>query len=644
MPTRRLPIGAEVLAGGVSFRVFATGKRAIELVLDPYGASPQRVPLEPDGEAHWHAWVPGARAGARYLFRLDGDDALVPDPCSRFQPEGPHRASEVVDPRRFAWTDHGWRGRTLREAVIYELHVGTFTREGTWRAAAAHLPELARTGITVIEVMPVAEFAGAFGWGYDGVSLFAPYHRYGTPDDLRRFVDRAHSLGIAVLLDVVYNHLGPDGNYFPRFSDRFWSDRYETDWGASPRFDGEGAEPVREIFVANARYWIEEHHFDGLRIDATQDTYDFGGGEHILAAVTRAVREAAPDRSTLVIAENEPQQIELVRPRSAGGAGMDAIWNDDFHHSAAVALTGRNEAYYCDYRGSAQELAAAARHGFLYQGQRYAWQSLRRGTPALGEPPETFIAFLENHDQVANSIDGRRLHQLASPAKYRALVTLLLLGPATPMLFQGEEFMASAPFLYFADHHAGLAPLVAKGRREYLAQFPSIGRAEVALDDPADPLTFERSKLDDEERRSHRAHRAMIEALLAIRRDDRAISGAANQGKRWVDAATLSERDVLIVRWLSPVDDDARLLVVNLGPTRHLASCSEPLSAPPLGRRWRDVFVSEDPAWGGRGAPPLEQDDGWHLTAECAVLLSPEPDPVPRFGPPARKRRGDEAR
>ncbi|UJR86914.1 malto-oligosyltrehalose trehalohydrolase [Sandaracinus amylolyticus] len=634
---RRAPIGAEVQREGVELRVWSPVARRVEAVLDPGTRHERRVLLDRDGTQHWRALLRDAGPGTRYGLLLDDDPKLYPDPGSRSQPDGPHGASAVIDPRAFAWSDHAWRGRALREAVFYEMHVGTFTREGTWRAAADHLRELADLGITVVEMMPVSAFPGRFGWGYDGVSLFAPYAGYGTPDDLRAFVDRAHELGLAVILDVVYNHLGPDGNYLPRFAPSFFSDRYETDWGVSPRFDGPGSEPVRDLVIANARFWIDEYHFDGLRIDATQDVYDFDDHEHIVSELARAVREAAPDRTTLVIGENEPQRVALVRPRHEGGMELDALWNDDFHHSAAVALTGRDEAYFRDYTGSAQEIASALKHGFLYQGQRYAWQSQRRGTRTLGIDPKRFVAYLQNHDQIANSLDGRRLHQLTSPARYRALSSLVLLGPSTPLLFQGEEFLASSPFLYFADHEPGLAESVRKGRTEFLAQFPSLGSpdARSRLADPAALDTFERSKLDHQRRDT--AHLAMVRTLLAMRRDDPTIAGETRVG---LDAAALSEpaEHALVLRYLGSTPDQDRLLVVNLGPSRFLPSCSEPLCAPPFGARWRDAFSSEDPRWGGRGTVPTEQDDGWHLTAESTVLLVPEPDPTPRFGPPKKTR------
>ena len=487
---RQLPIGAEALPeGGVHFRVWAPRCGRVEVVLEGgpgYSAdNPQGIALTPETPGYFSGHVAAAAVGTRYRFRLDNSDALYPDPASRFQPDGPHGPSQIIDARRFRWTDGAWRGVTLEGQVIYEMHIGTFTREGTWASAMRELPELAALGITVLEVMPVAEFPGRFGWGYDGVDFFAPTRLYGEPDDFRRFVDRAHALGLGVILDVVYNHVGPDGNYLKQFSEAYFTDRYTTDWGEALNFDGENAGPVREFFIANAGYWIAEFHLDGLRLDATQNIYD-QSTEHILAAMTRRVREMAGGRSTIIVAENEPQHVKLVRPHEQGGYGIDALWNDDFHHSAMVALTGQNEAYYTDYLGKPQEFISAIKWGYLYQGQLYTWQKQRRGTPGLGLPA-TFVIFLQNHDQVANSAHGQRCHVLTSPGRYKALTALMLLGPGTPMLWQGQEFAASSPFFYFADHQPELAQLVYQGRVEFLSQFQGIATPEMQayLPDPA---------------------------------------------------------------------------------------------------------------------------------------------------------------
>ncbi|WP_437304869.1 malto-oligosyltrehalose trehalohydrolase [Sorangium sp. So ce388] len=619
---RRLPVGAEVLVGtarGVHFRVWAPARRKVEVVLEAGPGSGEAAALRAEEGGYFSALVPAAASGTRYRFRLDDDEKLYPDPASRAQPEGPHGPSEVIDPGAFAWGDAGFRGAPLKGQVVYEMHIGTFTREGTWEAAARELPELARIGISLIEVLPVNEVPGRFNWGYDGVNLFAPMRNYGSPDDFRRFVDAAHRAGIAVILDVVYNHLGPDGNYLSQFSKDYFTDRHKTDWGAAINFDGPRSEAVREYFIANAGYWIEEFHLDGLRLDATQNIYD-GSKDHVLAAISRRAREAAGGKATFIVAENESQEEWLIRAQERGGYGLDAVWNDDFHHSAKVALTGHNEAYYTDHEGSPQEFLSALKHGFLFQGQRYTWQKQRRGTPVLGADPARFVLFLENHDQVANTAKGERLYHLTCPGKFRAMSALLLLAPGTPMLFQGQEFGSSAPFLFFADHKPELAALVRKGRAEFLAQFPSYATPEVraGLDDPADPATFERCKLDFSEREKNAGIYALHEDLIALRRRDPVI---AAQRPRGVDGAVLSERAFLL-RYFGD-DGDDRLLLVNLGRDIHRGSLPEPLFAPPPGRRWETSWSSESPRYGGQGSPPVITEDGVHIPGDAAILLHP---------------------
>jgi maltooligosyltrehalose trehalohydrolase len=558
---------------------------------------------------------------------LDGESDLFPDPYSRFQPDGPHGPSRVIDPAKFPWTDSGWGGVSLRGQVLYEIHVGTFTREGTFAAAVRELPELAACGITCLEVMPVAEFPGRFGWGYDGVNLFAPTRLYGEPDDFRRFVDAAHSHGLGVILDVVYNHLGPDGNYLRQFAPTYFTDRYKTEWGEAINFDGPDAGPVREFFAANAAYWIDEFHLDGLRLDATQNVYDdTAPDKHILTEIGRRVRQAARGRRAIVVSENEPQCPELCRPVKAGGYGLDAVWNDDFHHSAMVALTGRNEAYYTDYLGTAQEFVSAVKYGYLYQGQWYSWQEKRRGRPGLDLPPAAYVTFIQNHDQVANSGRGRRVHQLTNPGGYRAMTALLLLAPGTPMLFQGQEFAASAPFLYFADHGPDLADLVRAGRIEFLAQFRALTdpRMESVLAPPHEPNTFEVCKLDFAERETHAEVYRLTKDLLKLRRSDPAF---AAQAHRAVDGAVLGE-SAFVLRFFA--DDGDRLLIVNLRRDLHLVVCPEPLLAPPGRSKWEVVLSTEDPAYGGSGSGPVETEaEGWRIPGEAAVVLTAVPDPGP---------------
>jgi maltooligosyltrehalose trehalohydrolase len=609
---RRLTVGAELQdGGGADVRVWAPAARRVALVM-PGEGSGREIPMEAEGDGYFHAFDPTATHGGRYWFRL-GDD-LRPDPASRWQPDGPHQPSAYVDPGAFRWTDAGWRGLKKDGHVIYEMHVGTFTREGTWRAAAAELEELARIGVTVIEMMPVTEFSGRFGWGYDGVDLYAPAHIYGTPDDLRAFVDRAHAVGIGVILDVVYNHLGPDGNYLSDFSEDYFTDKYKNDWGRAINF--ETSPPAREFFVQNARYWIDEFHFDGLRLDATQDIQD-ASAEHVIAAMVDAARAAAGDRSLLIVAENEPQDTRLVRPAAARGYGVDALWNDDAHHTAVVALTRRREAYYRDYQGSPQELISCARWGYLYQGQYYSWQKKNRGTSALDLLPHTFVSYLENHDQVANSPFGRRLHQLAAPAQYRAMTAWLLLGPATPMLFQGQEFASSKPFLYFADHHGDLGESVRKGRIEFLAQFPSLTDERVVerLPAPGDEETFAACTLDFGERERHRAAYALHTDLLQLRRTDPVLARA---GCHRPEGAVIGP-GAFLLRYLDAEHGD-RLLLLNLDCDLDFTPAREPLIAPPSGSRWVLAWSSESPQYGGQGTPPLSKE-AWVVPGGCALFF-----------------------
>jgi len=620
-PRRRLPVGAEVMPeGGVHFRVWAPRRRRVEVVSESEGKQTP-TELQAEDEGYFSAHVRAAGDGTLYRFRLDGEDYLYPDPVSRFQPDGPHGPSRVVDPSAFRWADAEWEGAALKGQVIYEMHVGTFTREGTWGSAARELKGLSELGVTCVEMMPVADFPGRFGWGYDGVCMFAPTRLYGEPDDLRRFVNEAHRVGLAVILDVVYNHLGPDGNYLRQFSEDYFTDSRQTEWGEPINFDGPNSEHVREFFVANARYWIEEFHMDGLRLDATQSIFD-DSDEHILASVARGVREAARGRETIIVAENEAQESRLARPPARGGYGLDALWNDDFHHSALVALTGRSEAYYTDHRGTPQEFVSAVKYGYLYQGQRYKWQRKRRGTPAFDLNPEVFVNFLQNHDQVANSARGERVHALASPGRLRALTALVLLAPSTPMLFQGQEFASSAPFLYFADHEPELARKVRRGRVEFLAQFRSIAtrEARACLAAPEDEQTFERCKLDFAERDSHKMIYEMHRDLLRLRREDAVFSA---QKKGGVDGAVLGAES-FVLRFFGDGGDD-RLLFVNLGADLNLNPAPEPLLAPPEEKLWTLLWSSEDCRYGGGGTAQPETKNNWIIPGHSALVMRPAP-------------------
>ena len=603
-PPRRLPVGAELIADGeVSFRVWAPDRRRLRVVVD---GTPTELVRDPAG---YFGGTAAARAGSRYGLLADDERSPLPDPASRAQPDGPEGFSEVVDPDGYRWSDAQWPGPDPSALALYELHVGTFTPAGTWRAAAERLPDLHDLGVTAVLMMPVAEFSGQFGWGYDGVGWFAPSHLYGRPDDLRHFVDHAHAVGLGVILDVVYNHLGPRGNYLATFASAYFTDRYENEWGDALNFDGAGAAAVRAHVLANVTYWIREFHVDGFRLDAVQQMYD-QSPEHIVAELTRRARDEAAPRRVVLIGENEPQTTRFIRPPDQGGYGLDGLYNDDFQRSARVRLTGIREAYYSDYRGTAEELLAVARRGFLFQGQRSGWQQKPRGTPALDRPSSQFVCFLENHDQVANSTRGARLSELAAPGQLRALTALLLLMPTTPMLFQGQEYGTHVPFVYFADYPEPLAGQVRHGRTSFLAQFPRMTTSPPP--DPAARQTFEACRLrqDAAPARACRfwlLHRALLEARRPL----------LGQGLVHVDGATLSP-DVLLLRYFRE-DGTDRLLIVNLGTDIQLHGCAEPLLAPPDGRRWRLAWSSEDVAYGGSGTPPLS-DSQWMAPGHAATI------------------------
>ena len=614
--TRRYPIGAEIVGDGVSFRVWAPDHAQVSVVLDEGEHA-----LTADRDGYFTGVVAGIGAGTEYNFRLGTDETVYPDPASRAQPRRPKGASAVVDPASFAWTDAGWPGITIAGQVLMEIHIGTFTADGTWAAAADKLPLLKDIGVTVVTMMPVNEFPGRFGWGYDGVDLFAPTHLYGKPDDLRRFVDRAHGLGMGVLLDVVYNHFGPDGNFMKAYAADYFTDRHTTDWGEALNYDGPNAHGMRDLVISNAAYWVDEYHFDGLRLDATQNIYDDAApADHVITQLAAAARTAAGRRSIVIVAENEPQNTDLLRPVQDGGFGLDGVWNDDLHHSALVAATGRNEAYYQDYLGTPQELIAAAKYGYLFQGQRYAASRHNRGVPALDMKPAAFVTFTENHDQVANSARGLRLHQLAGPSLTRAITAYSLLMPGTPMLFQGQEFWSSKPFCFFADHHPELAELVRKGRHMSLAMFASLAdeAGQAQLPDPESDHTFHVCQLDWAERETHHHIVDFHRDLLTMRATTPAFSVNHRPA---VDGAVVGP-EAFAMRFFDDNGDD-RLLLVNLGRDIHRASIADPLVAPPRSKGWGVIFSSENPAYGGTGTPPVLHGGGWTLPGHTAVVLAP---------------------
>jgi maltooligosyltrehalose trehalohydrolase len=424
---------------------------------------------------------------------------------------------------------------------------------------------------------------------------------------------------MGVLLDVVYNHLGPDGNFLKAFADGYFTDRYECEWGEAINFDGPDAQFSRDFFLSNACYWIDEFHFDGFRPDATQQIFD-ASKPGIIAEITERARRAAGRRKILIVAENEPQKTELMKTVDGGGAGLDALWNDDFHHSMIVILTGTSEAYYSDYHGSPQEIVSAAKYGYLYQGQRSRWQNNPRGSPSLQVKHEKFICYTENHDQIVDSAWGSRIGQMTSPGRHRAATALLLLGPWTPLLFQGQEFAASTPFLYFADHTSETSALVVEGRKRFLSQFPSLATPTMqeALVPPSKEETFQACKLDLGERIEHFQFYGMFKDLVRLRKEDAVFS---LQGEAGIDGAVLSDR-AFMLRFFG--GDTVRLLIANLGADLLFSPASEPLLAPPQEQIWQVIFSTEDPQYGGSGTTEVELDRGWRIPAEAIIALASE--------------------
>jgi maltooligosyltrehalose trehalohydrolase len=494
-----MPFGAEAGAGGVRFRLWAPGQERVVLDLEGIHHEMNRL------ENGWHELLLAqARPGDRYRYLL-ADGLAVPDPASRANPDDVHGPSMVVDPLAYDWREAGWRGRPWHEAVVYELHLGTFTPEGSFAAARGRLAGLAALGVSAIELMPVADFPGRRNWGYDGVLPFAPDACYGTPDELKALVDQAHALGLMVLLDVVYNHFGPEGNYLHAYCRRFFDPAHHTPWGAAIAF---GQREVRDFFVHNALYWIEEFGFDGLRLDAVHAIRD-DSAEHIVCEIGRALREGpGRERQVHLVLENDRNEAHFL------GRCASAQWNDDLHHVLHVLATGESDGYYADYaQAPLERLGRALAEGFVYQGEASPFRDgAPRGEPSAGLPPTAFVSFAQTHDQVGNRAFGERLDALADPAASEAALGCVLLAPQVPMLFMGEEFAARTPFQFFCDFGPELAAAVTRGRRGEFERFASFARE---IPDPNDEATFLRSKLDWSARDPARL--ALVRELLALR-------------------------------------------------------------------------------------------------------------------------------
>lgn len=516
-----MPFGAALDGMGARFRLWAPTAERVELMLQ--SEIGRETLLMNAVDAGWfEVRVGHARAGDRYRFRIDGGTE-VPDPASRHQPEDVHGPSALVDPESYRWRDDAWHGVPWHEVVLYELHIGTFTREGTFAAARERLPYLRDLGITAVELMPIADFPGARNWGYDGVLAFAPDGVYGHPDDLKRFIDAAHGVGLAVFLDVVYNHFGPEGNYLHVYARDFFTARHETPWGTAINFDGTGSRTVRDFYVHNALYWLEEYHFDGLRLDAVHAICD-ESPTHILTEIAEVVRRG-PGRGRCVhlVLENDDNAASFLERAQNGARGYDAQWNDDAHHALHVLVTGETDGYYSDYADApVRHLARTLAEGYAYQGERSHYRGRPHGEISRHLPATAFIDFLQNHDQVGNRAFGDRISTLASAEALRAAYALLLLAPAVPLLFMSEEFGCTQPFPFFCDFGGELGQAVTAGRRREFAAFArfSAPRATEAIPDPNASSTFESAVIDWDALRApqHAAWHARFTHLLAMRR------------------------------------------------------------------------------------------------------------------------------
>ena len=562
-----MPFGAECREdGSVRFRLWAPAARQVELHL---AGNSTQIPLERRDEGWFDLVTDVARPGTQYHFRINGEQE-VPDPASRFQPRDVHGPSEVVQPDAFDWRDHAWRGRRWEEAVIYEVHVGAFSSDGTFTAVRERLDYLADLGITAVELMPVADFPGRRNWGYDGVFLFAPDSVYGRPEDLKELVRSAHERGIMVLLDVVYNHFGPEGNYLRSYAPQFFTDRHRTPWGDGINFDGPESRVVRDFFIHNALYWLTEYHFDGLRLDAVHAIID-DSAPHILEELAGAVRTAVGSgRHVHLILENDRNQARyLEHGEHCQPKWYTAQWNDDIHHALHVLITGERDGYYVDYsKHPLEQLGRCLIEGFAYQGEVSLHRNgERRGEASASLPPTAFVSFLQNHDQIGNRAFGERIIDLADPRAVRAAMAILLLAPSPPLLFMGEEFGADTPFLFFCDFEKNLATAVTEGRRNEFARFARFNdpAQRERIPDPSADTTFEASRLNwsDIEQPGHAEWLGFYRGLLTLRCQHivpRLLTGCI------VDANYEIQGDRgITVHWNFPRPAEELILMANLG-------------------------------------------------------------------------------
>jgi maltooligosyltrehalose trehalohydrolase len=561
-----MPFGAQPTEQGVRFRIWAPSCKEAGLCLPGPpgdGSREQVLPMDAQGGGWFELTVPETGAGTRYRFEVNA--TRVPDPASRFNPEDVHNASEVIDPAAFAWRDTGWRGRPWEEAVIYELHVGTFSPEGTFKGVIERLDYLAELGVTAIELMPVADFPGSRNWGYDGVLPYAPESRYGRPEDLKELVQAAHERNLMVLLDVVYNHFGPEGNYLHIYAKEFFTEHHHTPWGAAINFDDAGSHEVREFFMHNALYWLKEYHFDGLRLDAVHAIID-DSSPHILIELAERVHAGMePARQVHLVLENDANKA-----RYLGHGWYAAQWNDDIHHALHVLSTGESDGYYLDYaERPAYHLGRCLAEGFAYQGEVSAYRNFEtRGEGSHHLPPQAFVSFLQSHDQVGNRAFGERITQIGREEAIRAAAAVYLLAPNIPMLFMGEEFAANSPFQFFCDFGDDLRKAVTQGRRREFAQFTRFSDSAIqdAIPDPNAVQTFLASKIDWNSLQ-HEVHADWLKYyrnLLRLRRDIivprlRGMKGQEGVKSQEADFEVFAPR-ALRVQWQLGDESTLRLL------------------------------------------------------------------------------------
>jgi maltooligosyltrehalose trehalohydrolase len=609
--------GAQLTKNGVRYRTWATDKKQVTtVILDDKGKIIRELPMQLEDTGYYSVIDPHSKAGNLYKFRLDGN--LYPDMASRFQPSGVHGASQVVDFHGFRWTDEGWKPPRLGDLVIYELHVGTFTKEGTYEAALTKFDDLSNMGVTTIELMPVADFAGNRNWGYDGVFLFSPAHCYGKPDDLRRLVDAAHAAGLSVLLDVVYNHLGPDGNYLGSYSTKYFNPEHHTPWGDAFNLDKPDAAPVRSLFAENSLYWMREFHFDGFRLDATHAIPD-ESEKHLIQEITESVQA----NDGIVICEDPRNERKLILGRDKNGYGCDAVWADDFHHVVRVQMTGEDEGYMSYFQGTMEELVKTLNEGWLFTGELQK-DGILRGSSAGDIEPEHFVHCISNHDQVGNRAFGDRLNQIVPPAAYRAASALLITAPYTPMFFMGQEWAAETSFLYFTDHHEELGKGITEGRRKEFAEFSDFRDPSVRerIPDPQAISTFENSKLDwDEVAKPQHAHVLLLYTdFLRFRRNR---LSERQRGSWTVDQVSGA---AIALRYKNSAEGDLLILAQLLQNEEAISAYS---LAPSPGKHWNYALSSNELIYGGSGPAKHDKQTVRFFLSGPEVIIFTEESSVP---------------